>query len=38
MMEFKELFSMQKELDAFIENNRDIHRDVFIEKGLSINN
>jgi len=35
-LEFKELFSMQKELDAFIENNRDINRDVFIEKGLSL--
>ncbi|RKJ02748.1 dUTPase, partial [Butyricicoccus sp. 1XD8-22] len=35
-MEFKELFTMQQALDAFIENNRDIQRDVFIEKGLAL--
>ncbi|MFY3790456.1 dUTP diphosphatase [Ureibacillus sp. MALMAid1270] len=35
-MELIELFSLQKELDAFIENSRDIHRDVFIEKGLAL--
>lgn len=35
-MIFKELFSMQRKLDAFIENNRDINSDVFIEKGLAL--
>ncbi len=35
-MKFEELFLMQKELDAFIENNHAIDRDVFIEKGLAL--
>lgn len=35
-MNFKELFLMQRELDAFIENNRGINSDVFIEKGLAL--
>lgn len=35
-MKFKELFLIQRELDAYIENNRGIHKDVFIEKGLAL--
>lgn len=36
IMNFIELFSMQRKLDAFIENNRGINSDVFIEKGLAL--
>lgn len=35
-MEFKELFEMQRELDAFIEKTQKIDRDVFKEKGLAL--
>lgn len=35
-MEFKELFEMQRELDAFIEKTQKIDRDVFREKGLAL--
>ncbi|RHW33502.1 dUTPase [Lysinibacillus yapensis] len=35
-MEFKELFEMQRELDAFIEETQNIERDVFKEKGLAL--
>nr|WP_106780310.1 dUTP diphosphatase [Lysinibacillus timonensis] len=35
-MELKDLFSMQRELDEFIESNREIHKDVFVEKGLAL--
>ncbi len=35
-MEFKELFKMQRELDAFIEKTQKIDRDVFKEKGLAL--
>ncbi|MFP3916837.1 dUTP diphosphatase [Lysinibacillus telephonicus] len=35
-MEFKELFEMQRQLDAFIEKTQNIERDVFKEKGLAL--
>lgn len=35
-MDFKELFQMQRELDAFIEQTQNIERDVFKEKGLAL--
>lgn len=35
-MEFKELFSMQAKLDEFIQQNKNIHFDVFNEKGLAL--
>lgn len=35
-MEFKELFEMQRQLDAFIEQTQNIDRDVFKERGLAL--
>lgn len=35
-MEFKELFKMQRALDAFIEETQNIQHDVFQEKGLAL--
>ncbi len=35
-MEFKQLFEMQRQLDAFIEKTQNIERDVFKEKGLAL--
>ncbi|RUL56397.1 MULTISPECIES: dUTP diphosphatase [Lysinibacillus] len=35
-MEFKELFEMQRQLDAFIEQTQNVNRDVFKEKGLAL--
>ncbi|WP_332649944.1 dUTP diphosphatase [Lysinibacillus sp. 54212] len=35
-MEFKELFTMQRELDAFIQETQNIQHDVFQEKGLAL--
>lgn len=35
-MEFKQLFEMQRELDHFIEENQNVDKDVFEEKGLAL--
>ncbi|AWE08292.1 dUTPase [Lysinibacillus sp. 2017] len=35
-MEFKQLFEMQRELDYFIEQNQNVDKDVFEEKGLAL--
>ena len=35
-MEFKQLFEMQRELDHFIEENQNVDKDVFEEKGLGL--
>ncbi|MFJ7646050.1 dUTP diphosphatase [Lysinibacillus sp. NPDC097279] len=35
-MNLQQLFTMQKELDAFIETTQKIERDVFKEKGLAL--
>lgn len=35
-MKLTQLFKMQKELDAFIQNNREESTDVFQEKGLAL--
>ncbi|MCG7335474.1 dUTP diphosphatase [Sporosarcina sp. ACRSM] len=35
-MQLTTLFSMQRELDAFIQQNRDKQTDVFLEKGLAL--
>ena len=35
-MQLTKLFSMQRELDSFIQNNRDEQTDVFLEKGLAL--
>ncbi|KGR83270.1 dUTP diphosphatase [Lysinibacillus odysseyi] len=35
-MDFKQLFKMQRELDAFIEETQNITYDVFQEKGLAL--
>ncbi len=35
-MQLTKLFSMQRELDSFIQNNRELQTDVFQEKGLAL--
>src|SRR6185437_10161779 len=35
-MNFSTLFTMQRELDTFIQTNQDVKRDVFKEKGLAL--
>ncbi|MER2038400.1 MAG: dUTP diphosphatase [Solibacillus sp.] len=35
-MEFKQLFEMQRELDAFIEETQNVQKDVFVEKSLAL--
>ena len=35
-MQLTKLFSMQQELDSFIQNNRQQQTDVFQEKGLAL--
>ena len=35
-MKLEKLFSMQKELDRFIQTNRQVEQDVFREKGLAL--
>lgn len=35
-MELSKLFTMQRELDSFIQKNRDMNTDVFREKGLAL--
>lgn len=35
-MEFTTLFTMQRELDAYIQSNQDVKKDVFQEKGLAL--
>ena len=35
-MELSQLFTMQRELDSFIQKNREANTDVFQEKGLAL--
>ncbi|MFD1206922.1 MULTISPECIES: dUTP diphosphatase [Sporosarcina] len=35
-MQLSTLFSMQRELDTFIEKNQQVNKDVFFEKGLAL--
>ena len=35
-MKLSQLFTMQQELDSFIQKNREVKRDVFQEKGLAL--
>ena len=35
-MQLSKLFTMQRELDLFIQNNREKQTDVFQEKGLAL--
>ena len=35
-MQLTHLFNMQRELDSFIQGNREVHTDVFHEKGLAL--
>ena len=35
-MQFRQLFEKQRQLDRFIEENQQVQKDVFAEKGLAL--